>query len=85
MVVAAIFAALPRNRAICNASRVKMRDSLPSKIASERPFSQRLKRTDLIPTAEVPAISELAVKIASKSRCAILVHPVFPTGSKIEP
>ena len=48
--------------------------SSAKKIASERRFSLRLKGTNLIPTAEFPAIPESAAKIASEPRCAILVH-----------
>ena len=63
-VAAAIFTAPPQNRAISSAK----------KIASERRFSLRLKGTNLIPTAEFPAIPESAAKIASERRCAILVQ-----------
>ena len=50
--------------------------SSAKKIAIERRFSLRLKGTNLIPTAEIPAIPESAAKIASERRCAILVHSV---------
>ena len=69
---AAIFTAPPQNRAIFKAPRCAI--SSAKKIASERRFSLRLKRTNLIPTAEFPAIPESAAKIASERRCAILVH-----------
>ena len=71
-VAAAIFTAPPQNRAIFEAPRCAI--SFAKKIASERRFSLRLKGTNLIPTAEFPAIPESAAKIASERRCAILVH-----------
>ena len=71
-VAAAIFTAPPQNRAIFKAPRCAI--SSAKKIASERRFSLRLKGTNLIPTAEFPAIPESAAKIASERRCAILVH-----------
>ena len=52
--------------------------SSAKKIASERRFSLRFKGPNLIPTAEFPAISESAAKVASERRCAILVHSEFP-------
>ena len=73
-VAAAIFTAPPQNRAIFEAPRSAICSA--KKIASERRFSLRLKGTNLIPTAEFPAIPESAVKIASEWRCAILVHSV---------
>ena len=83
-VAAAIFTAPPQNRAIFKAPRCAI--SSAKKIASERRFSLRLKETNLIPTAEFPAIPESAAKIASEQRCAILVHsepgsPTFFGGS----
>ena len=74
-VAAAIFTAPPQNRAIFKATRCAI--SSVKKIASERRFSLRLKGTNLIPTAEFPAIPESAAKIASERRCAILVHSVL--------
>ena len=74
-VAAAILTAPPQNRAIFKAPRCAI--SSAKKIASERRFSVRLKGTDLIPTAEFPAIPESAAKIASERRCAILVHSVW--------
>ena len=71
-VAAAIFTAPPQNRAIFKAPTCAI--SSAKKIASERRFSLRLKGTNLIPTAEFPAIPESAAKIASERRCAILVH-----------
>ena len=71
-VAAAIFTAPPQNRAISKAPTCAI--SSAKKIASERRFSLRLKGTNLIPTAEFPAIPESAAKIASERRCAILVH-----------
>ena len=71
-VAAAIFTAPPQNRAIFKAPRCAI--SSAKKIASERRFSLRLKGTNLILTAEFPAIPESALKIASERRCAILVH-----------
>ena len=71
-VAAAIFTAPPQNRSIFKAPRCAI--SSAKKIASERRFSLRLKGTNLIPTAEFPAIPESAAKIASERRCAILVH-----------
>ena len=59
-------------RAIFKAPRCAI--SSAKKNASERRFSLRLKGTNLIPTAEFPAIPESAAKIASERRCAILVH-----------
>ena len=47
---------------------------LRRKSLANRRFSLRLKGTNLIPTAEFPAIPESAAKIASEQRCAILVH-----------
>ena len=73
-VAAAIFTAPPQNRAIFKAPRCAI--SSAKKIASERRFSLRLKGTNLILTAEFPAIPESAAKIASERRCAILVHSV---------
>ena len=73
-VAAAIFTAPLQNRAIFKAPRCAI--SSAKKIASERRFSLRLKGTNLIPTAEFPAIPESAAKIASERRCAILVHSV---------
>ena len=66
-VAAAIFTAPPQNRAIFKAPRCAI--SSAKKIASERRFSLRLKGTNLIPTAEFPAIPESAAKIASERRC----------------
>ena len=71
-VAAAIFTAPPQNRAIFKAPTCAI--SPAKKIASERRFSLRLKGTNLIPTAEFPAIPESPAKIASERRCAILVH-----------
>ena len=71
-VAAAIFTAPTQNRAIFKDPRCAI--SSAKKIASERRFSLRLKGTNLIPTAEFPAIPESAAKIASERRCAILVH-----------
>ena len=71
-VAAANFTAPPQNRAIFKAPRRAI--SSAKKIASERRFSLRFKGTNLIPTAEIPAIPESAAKIASERRCAILVH-----------
>ena len=71
-VAAAILTAPPQNRAIFEAPRGAI--SSAKKIASEQRFSLRLKGTNLIPTAEFPAIPESAAKIASERRCAILVH-----------
>ena len=71
-VAAAILTAPPQNRAIFKAPRCAI--SSAKKTASERRFSLRLKGTNLIPTAEFPAIPESAAKIASERRCAILVH-----------
>ena len=83
-VAAAIFTAPPQNRAIFKAPRCAI--SSAKKIASERRFSLRFKKgTNLIPTAEFPAIPESAAKIASERRCAILVHSAehgFVYGSK---
>ena len=62
----------PQNRAIFKAPRCAI--SSAKKVASERRFSLRFKGTNLIPTAEFPAIPESAAKIASERRCAILVH-----------
>ena len=62
-VAAAIFTAPPQNRAIFKAPTCAI--SSAKKIASERRFSLRLKGTNLIPTAEFPAIPESAAKIAS--------------------
>ena len=82
-VAAAIFTAPPQNRAIFKAPRCAI--SFAKKIASERRFSLRLKGTNLIPTAEFPAIPESAAKIASERRCAILVHSgTFAYGLKAE-
>ena len=77
-VAAAIFTAPPQNRAIFKAPRCAI--SSAKKIASERRFSLRLKGTNLIPTAEFPAIPESAAKIASERRCAILVHSARHQG-----
>ena len=71
-VAAAIFTAPPQNRAIFEAPRGAICSA--KKIASERRFSLRLQGTNLIPTAEFPAIPESAAKIARERRCAILVH-----------
>ena len=73
-VAAAILTAPPQNRVIFKAPRCAI--SSAKKIASEPRFSLRLKGTNLIPTAEIPAIPESAAKIASERRCAILVHSV---------
>ena len=78
-VAAAIFTAPPQNRAIFKAPRCAI--SSAKKIASERRISLRLKGTNLIPTAEFPAIPESAAKIASERRCAILVHSVLHDDS----
>ena len=70
------FSPLPRRIArLFKAPRCAI--SFAKKIASERRFSLRLKGTNLVPTAECPAIPESAAKIASERRCAILVHSVF--------
>ena len=79
-VAAAIFTAPPQNRAIFKAPRCAI--SSAKKIASERRFSLRLKGTNLIPTAEFPAIPESAAKIASERRCAILVVFLWKIAGK---
>ena len=81
-VAAAIFTAPPQNRAIFKAPRCAI--SSAKKIASERRFSLRLRGTNLIPTAEFPAIAESAAKIASERRCAILVHSDGPLSLNLE-
>ena len=59
-----------QNRAIFKAPS-SLAISFAKKIASERRFSLRLKGTNLIPTAEFPAIPESAAKIASERRFSL--------------